>query len=94
MILTEKIQVSEKLDFQIRESAVHIHEDRKVIEIAGQNHVERLVLDNNDIVEVTGAFIELGAKGAVELATALGVVSESKKIETTKKEVRYVLLPM
>ena len=80
-LVAEKIQVSEKLDFQIRESAVHIHEDRKVREIAGQNHVERVVLDNSDIVEVTGVFIELGAKGAVELATTLGVVIDSEQMK-------------
>jgi thioredoxin reductase (NADPH) len=80
-LIAEKIQVSEKLDFQIRESAVHIHKDRKVREIAGENHVERLVLDNNDTVEVTGVFIELGAKGAVELATALGVTLDPERMK-------------
>jgi len=88
-LVAEKIRVSEKLDFQIRESAVHIHEDRKVREITGENHVERLVLDNNDTVEVTGVFIELGAKGAVELATALGVIldpEQMKYIVTDKQQ--------
>jgi thioredoxin reductase (NADPH) len=80
-LIAEKIQVSEKFDFQIRESAVQIHEGRKVKEIAGENHVERLVFDNNDTVEVTGVFIELGAKGAVELATALGVTLDPERMK-------------
>ena len=50
-LVAEKIQVSEKFDFQIRESAVQIHEGRKVKEIAGENHIERLVLDNNDKIQ-------------------------------------------
>ena len=80
-LIAEKIQVSEQLDFQIRESAVHIHEDRRIREITGDHHVERVVLDNNDSIEVTGVFIELGAKGAVELATTLGVALDPEQMK-------------
>jgi thioredoxin reductase (NADPH) len=80
-LITEKIQVSEKLDFQIRQSSVHIHEGRKVKEIAGSDQMEQLILDNGEILEVTGVFIELGAKGAAELATSLGVVLDSEQMK-------------
>jgi thioredoxin reductase (NADPH) len=39
------------------------------------------VLDNDDRLDVTGVFIELGAKGAVELATTLGVILDSEKMQ-------------
>ncbi len=42
--------------------------------------MERLILDNNDILGITGVLIELGAKGAVGLNTALGVVLDSEQM--------------
>jgi thioredoxin reductase (NADPH) len=80
-LIADKLQVSEQFDYQVRESDVHVHEGRKVMEIAGGDTVEALVLDDGTRLDVTGVFIELGAKGAIELASILGVVLDLEKIQ-------------
>ncbi len=80
-LVAEKLQVSEKLDFQVRESDVHVHDGRKVVQIVGKENVEGLILDDGTRLEVTGVFIELGAKGAVELASILGVALDPEKMQ-------------
>ena len=88
-LVSEKLELSEVLTHQLRESEVTIHEGRKVKEIIGQQQVEGLLLDNGTQLEVTGIFIELGAKGAIELASILGVAmnpDSPQYIATDKKQ--------
>lgn len=88
-LVSDKLQVTDQLDYQVRESSVHLHEGRKIKEIVGENNVECLMLDNGDKIEVAGVFIELGAKGAVELATTMGVIldpEQMKYIVTDKQQ--------
>lgn len=72
-LICEKLQVSENLAEKLRESAIELHEGRRVVEIAGSDAVEAVVLDDGSRLPVQGVFIERGAKGALEIATALGV---------------------
>lgn len=72
-LVCARLDVAESLAYQLSVSGIHIHEGRKVVEIAGREAVEGVILDNGEKLDVTGVFIELGAKGAVELAAALGV---------------------
>jgi thioredoxin reductase (NADPH) len=66
---------------------VALHENRKVKEITGQDGVAGLVMDDGSRLSVQGVFIELGAKGVMELAGLLGVQldDEMKHIQTNKK---------
>ncbi|MFH1137131.1 MAG: NAD(P)/FAD-dependent oxidoreductase [Pseudomonadota bacterium] len=86
-LVTRGLAVGETLAGQVRDSAVIVHEGTWVKEIAGQGAVEAVVLENGDRVPVEGVFIELGAKGAVELAAGLGVAldQESFKFIVTDK---------
>jgi thioredoxin reductase (NADPH) len=80
---------AEALAYQLRESEVTIHEGRKVTEITGQEQVEGVLLDDGTRLEVKGVFIELGAKGAIELASTLGVAMDPELpqyIATDKKQ--------
>ena len=72
---------------ELRRSAVVLHENRKVKEIAGKDGVEGVVMDDGSRLAVQGVFIELGAKGVMELAGLLGVQldDEMKHIQTNKK---------
>jgi thioredoxin reductase (NADPH) len=72
-LICDSLSVSETLAQQIRDSAIQLHEGQKVKEIFGANLVEGIVLDDGARLKVDGVFIELGAKGAIELATKLGV---------------------
>ena len=78
-----------RLESQIRQSAIRLHTGRKVTEITGQDGVDGLILDDGTRFNVNGCFIELGAKGAIEIASELGVAMDSESpqfIATDKKQ--------
>lgn len=77
-LVADQLQVSEKLEYQIRQSDVQLHLGRKIKEIVGRTKVEGLVMDNDQRIDVNGVFIEKGAKGAIELAALLGVALDDK----------------
>ncbi len=83
------LDVSEILARQIRQSAIHLHEGKKVKKILGSNQVEAVELDDGSDIKVNGVFVELGAKGAIELASRLGVLlypETMKYVKTNKKQ--------
>jgi len=88
-LVTKELGVSEELQNKITESGVIIHRDTWVEEILGENGVEGILLENGTRLEVEGIFIELGAKGALELATIVGVQLDSETfthIDCNKKQ--------
>jgi thioredoxin reductase (NADPH) len=88
-LVCAKIEATEALDRQVRESPIHLHEGRTVKQILGENGVEGLLLDDGTTLKVKGVFIELGAKGAIELAGTLGVAMDPesfKYIVANKKQ--------
>ncbi len=86
-LICGKPDVTEALKEQLRISNVIVHEDAKVKDIIGQDNVEAIRLEDGSDISVNGVFIELGAKGIMELATHLGVLldDEMKYIQTNKK---------
>jgi thioredoxin reductase (NADPH) len=82
-----ELEVTDALKDQLQKSAVIVHQKAKVKEIVGQSSVEAISLGDGTKLEVSGVFIELGAKGIMELATHLGVRldDEMKYIDTNKK---------
>ena len=92
-LICKELQVSPDLAHQIRQSDIVLHEGQWVKEIAGTTVVEEVVLLDDSRIKVAGVFIELGAKGAVELAARLGVALDSEKFEfvvTDKKQATNV----
>jgi thioredoxin reductase (NADPH) len=85
-LVSEKLEVTDALGKQLQDSEVNIHEGCQVKEIAGENAVEAIVLKDGSKIPVNGVFIELGAKGIMELATHLGVQldDQMKYIQTNK----------
>ena len=85
-LISDKLEVTDALGKQLQDSEVIIHEGCQVKEIAGENAVEAIVLKNGSKIPVNGVFIELGAKGIMELATHLGVQldDQMKYIQTNK----------
>jgi len=86
-LISDKLDVSDALEKQLKDSAVIIHQGRQVKEIAGRSSVESIVLKDGATIPVSGVFIELGAKGIMELATHLGVQldDQMKYIQTNKQ---------
>ena len=88
-LVTKELEVSDELHYKLKESGVKTHQDNWVSEIQGENSVEMVLLKDGTHLEVEGIFIELGAKGALELATAIGVQLDSETfthIDCNKKQ--------
>jgi thioredoxin reductase (NADPH) len=86
-LICKNLEVSSALEAQLKQSSVVIHHGAAVKEIIGRNKVEALLLDDGTRISVSGIFIELGAKGLMELAAHLGVRldDEMKYIWTNKQ---------
>ena len=88
-LVTKELAVSEEMYRKLLESGVKVHQNNWVSEIQGENGVEGVLLKDGTRLEVEGIFIELGAKGALELATTIGVQLDSETfthIDCNKKQ--------
>jgi thioredoxin reductase (NADPH) len=88
-LICEKMEVTDNLAEKVRASSIHVHENSRVVDIAGKDSVEGVLLDDGEKIDVTGVFIELGAKGAMSVAGNLGVEMDKaamKFIDTNKKQ--------
>jgi thioredoxin reductase (NADPH) len=88
-LVCRKLSITDVLHEQLNRSNVKIIRDTWVKKIVGSNEVEEVLLTNGDSLKVNGIFVELGAKGAMELAANLGVVFDAETfsfIETNKKQ--------
>ncbi len=88
-LVCERLDVAGPLAQQVKESAIIVHEQRKVKAIEGQDSVQSLLLDDGTRIRAAGVFIELGAKGAVQLAGNLGVQLDAETMQyivTNKKQ--------
>ena len=72
-LICNDLKVSEALMKKLDDSRVVVHRGAAVTAIAGDDQVSGLVLDDGSTLSAAGVFIELGAKGVMELATSLGV---------------------
>jgi len=88
-LICRKLMVIDTLYEQLKNSRVKVIEETWVKEVIGTNEVEEVLLKNGETLRVSGIFVELGAKGALELAANLGVVFDAETfsfIETNKKQ--------
>jgi len=88
-LVTKELAVSEEMFRKLSESGVKVHQNNWVSEIQGENGVEGVLLKDGTRLKVEGIFIELGAKGALELATTIGVQLDSETfthIDCNKKQ--------
>jgi thioredoxin reductase (NADPH) len=72
-LVAEKLEIAADLKEKLMESSIHVHLGTGVKTIEGTDEVESLVLTDGQRLPVSGVFIEQGAKGIMELATALGI---------------------
>lgn len=84
----EELDVADGLRKQLEEKGVKVHEGLQIDEIIGKNAVESVLLDDGSTQNVSGVFIELGAKGVLELTAMLGVQLDEnmKYIQADKKQ--------
>ena len=87
-LINQELVASQELQDKLNESAVENLSSTWVSEIKGEGDVKSLLLENGEEIELDGVFIELGAKGAMELALELGITLDMETmshIETNKK---------
>ena len=84
-LVTKGLECAEKLKAEVASSAVVEHSPDRIARIAGGEGVEAVELESGARLEVNGVFIELGAKGVMELTMELGV-------ELDPENFRYVVV--
>lgn len=87
-LVTKNLQVVDKLKKELEASRVVLHDGAAVEAIQGDDEVTGVLLKDDTLISASGVFIELGARGIMELATRLGVQldAEAKYIEANKKQ--------
>ncbi len=88
-LVAQRLEVTAELRQKLEASTVTCLEGVWVEKIVGENAVESIVLTDGSTLAVEGVFIELGAKGAIELAINLGVVLDidtMSHIDTNKRQ--------
>jgi thioredoxin reductase (NADPH) len=88
-LVCPKLTITDSLYDQLENSEVRIIRDAWVKKIIGTKEVEEVLLTNGQSLKVNGIFVELGAKGAMELAANLGVTFDAETfsfIETNKRQ--------
>jgi thioredoxin reductase (NADPH) len=86
-LIYEKLDVTDALAAELKKSNVVTHAKAKVQEISGDAGVKEVMLADGSKIPITGVFIELGARGVMELASHIGIQfdDEMKYIATNKK---------
>ncbi len=87
-LINRELIASKELIAKLEESSVENISGTWVTEIAGQDAVQTIVLENGEQLALDGVFVELGAKGAMELALELGIqldLDTMSHIDTNKK---------
>ncbi len=88
-LIARELDISTNLMKRLQKSAVEIIEKNWIKAIDGENAATTLRLENGDSLNVDGIFIELGSKGALELATQVGVqldMETFKYIDTNRRQ--------
>lgn len=79
-LIAEELHVSKELLARLEASTVE-HVASSIKQINGDRVVTSLLLANGQSLETEGIFIELGSKGALELATQIGVQLDTESFK-------------
>lgn len=88
-LVTREVDVSGELAARLADSTVQVKTGSWVKEISGDNGVTGVILEDDQVLDVEGVFVELGSKGAMELAVNLGVLLDSDTmthVETNRQQ--------
>lgn len=80
-LVSRQLDVSKELLEKLRSSDIELLEPSWIQAINGENAVTSISLRNSISLNVEGVFIELGAKGALELASQAGVALDTEQFK-------------
>jgi len=91
-LIADTLDVAPALKAKLAQSGASLHEGHTIKAIQGEGQVTGLLLSDDTLLPVAGVFIELGAKGVLELASSLGLnLDESMKyLDTDKRQATNV----
>ncbi|MFH1982414.1 MAG: FAD-dependent oxidoreductase [Pseudomonadota bacterium] len=91
-LVCEKLSVSPAMMAELDASDVTVHTGEAIAAIMGDTAVTGVRLRGGAALSVKGVFIELGAKGVMELAASLGLMmdDEMKFLQTDKQQATTV----
>ncbi len=72
-LVADEISVDDKLMKQLESSDVKVYRGSKIVEIRGDEKLDSVLLEDGTEIKTEGLFVELGAKGALELAGLMGI---------------------
>ncbi len=87
-LVANNLDISTDLHEKLKESDINIIES-EIESIEGEQSMQSVILANGQEIKSDGLFIELGSKGALELATLVGVSLDTenfKYIQTNKEQ--------
>ncbi len=87
-LICDSLDMADPIKDELLNSDAVIHEGAKVVDISGEGQVEEIHLDSGDRIRAAGIFIELGAKGVMELTGHLGIRldDDMKYIQVNKQQ--------
>jgi thioredoxin reductase (NADPH) len=74
--VADELQVAEPLMAKVEKSDIEVIHPGKIRRIFGEKLVTGIELEDGRIIEVNGVFIELGAKGSIELALDIDILPD------------------
>ncbi len=80
-LVAKELSVSPELLDRLQKSTVEVLTPNWVKEIQGEDEVTSVILTDDSSIQLDGIFIELGSKGALELATQIGVSLDSERFK-------------
>lgn len=83
-LICSQLDISAHLETQLRQSGVMLVEGTWIDSILGVEQLEAVTLRNGETLKVDGLFVELGAKGAMELVANLGVEFDAETFSLIK----------
>ncbi|MDP3029525.1 MAG: FAD-dependent oxidoreductase [Deltaproteobacteria bacterium] len=92
-LICKQLSVVPSLERQIRESAVELLEGNWIKELRGEDELKEVVLTDTRTLPLNGLFVELGAKGIMELTLNLDIALDPESfrfIVTDKKQATNV----
>ncbi len=87
-LVCDTLAVSPVMADELAQSGVIVHNGEAIAAILGEGEVTGVKLKGGETLDVKGVFIELGAKGVLELAASLGLMmnDEMKYLKTDKQQ--------
>lgn len=91
-LIFDKLEAVHDLKAKLENSSIICHPNSQIETIEGDDEVRAVLLKDGQKIEVSGVFIEQGAKGVMELATSLGIGldDEMKYIAADKQQATSV----